>query len=133
MGQQGQHPRYTGCGAVFNANGLSYFGSLSGANQHVVDVDDWSADGTVAALAGMNMSQTQQWPNIGATELQLYEPQYLALKGTVSLPSIATPGGAAASDGRYVFHDAAGTSTFAIVHGNDPQSSVDVFAVAKLQ
>lgn len=125
---------YTGCGNVFNSNGLTYFGELTEANQFVASVDDWSADGTIAVLGGTIMSQEPPpTTTTGAAQLQIYEPQYLTLKTTVPLPSISTPNGQAASDGRFVFHDAAGTSTFAIIHGNDPTSQVDVYAVAKLQ
>jgi hypothetical protein len=122
---------YSACGYVFNANGLKYFGELTDANHVVADVDDWSSDGTIAVLGGP-VSQ-QLYPRTGAAQLQIYEPEYLGLKTTVSLPPISTPSGDAAADGRYVFHDAAGTSTFAILHGNAPGSQVDVFAVAKLQ
>ena len=51
---------YTGCGYVFNANGLTYFGSLSASGQVVAGVDDWSADGTVAVLGGSVVSQMQE-------------------------------------------------------------------------
>jgi chitinase len=118
---------YTGCGYVFNSNGLTYFGELSSANQFVAGVDDESSDGTVAVL-GSGSAQAG-----AATQLQLYESQFLTLKTALSLPAVATPGGTAPSDGRYVFHDAAGTSTFAIVHATDPSSQVGVFAIAKLQ
>jgi chitinase len=123
---------YTACGYVFNSDGLTYLGQLNEVNQYVRSVDDWSSDGTVAVLAGTTMT-TEPFMTTGAAQLQIYEPQYLTLKTTVSFPSISTPDGDAASDGRYVFHDAAGTSTFAIIHGNDPASQVDVFAVAQLQ
>ena len=124
---------YTGCGYVFDSNGLAYFGELTAANQLVTGVDDWSADGTVAVLGGMSSSQPQEGTSTGALQLQIYEPEYLTLQTTLDFPPIATPTGDATSDGRFVFHDAAGTSTFAIVHGSAPGSQVDVFAVAKLQ
>jgi hypothetical protein len=122
---------YTGCGYVFNTNGLTYFGELTNTNEFVTGVDDWSSDGTVAALGA---SSVQSYGSTtGATQLQLYGPQFLTLNETLSLPEVSTPGGAAPSDGRYVFHDTAGTSTFAIVHATDPSSQVGVFAVARLQ
>jgi hypothetical protein len=48
-------------------------------------------------------------------------------------PPIATRDGAAVSDGRYVFHDAAGTSIFGVLHATDPATGADQFAVAKLK
>lgn len=124
---------YTGCGYVFNSDGLTYLGEMTEANEVVASEDDWSADGTIAVLGGTVTSSQFGTPTRGAAQLQIYEPEYLTLKTTVSFPSISTPNGASASDGRYVFHDAAGTSTYAILHGNDPTSQVDVYAVAKLQ
>jgi hypothetical protein len=117
---------YTGCGYVFNSNGLTNFGELTSVNNAVAGVDDWSCDGTVAALGGGTTATT-------ATKLQIYEPEFLTLKTTISLPPISTPSGNASTTGRYVFHDAAGTSTFAIVAGSDPTSGVVAYGVAQLQ
>ncbi len=122
---------YTGCGYVFNASGLTYFGELTGVNDLVAGVDDWSADGTVAVLGAATAPSFES--TTGATELELYAPEYLTLNQTITLPSIATPGGDAPSSGLYVFHDAAGTSTFAIVQATDPVSQVAVKGVVKLQ
>jgi hypothetical protein len=123
---------YTACGNVFHASDLTYDGSLASLAR-VVSVDDFSPDGTVAALG--TTSNTPVYPSQSSpvpTAVQTYSATYLQPVATLPLPPLAAPGGAAASDGLFVFHDAAGTGTVVLLHASDPVSKVDIYGVAVL-
>jgi chitinase len=122
---------YTACGHVFHGSDLSYDGSLSSLAS-VIGVDDFSSDGTVAALGVTSAySLTTDTPNL-PTAVQTFSPTYLQPGTVLPLPPLAAPGGVAPSDGRFVFHDAAGTGTVVLLHASDPVSQVDVFGVTVL-
>jgi hypothetical protein len=53
-----------------------------------------------------------------------------SLRATATLSTLQAPGGLAESDERFVFHDAAGTGTFVILHAIDPWRNADVYAIA---
>jgi hypothetical protein len=98
----------------------------------VFGVDDFSSDGTVAALGVTNAySVTTDTPNLPTT-VQTFSPTYLQPGTVLPLPPLAAPGGVAPSDGRFVFHDAAGTGTVVLLHASDRVSQVDVFGATVL-
>jgi hypothetical protein len=123
---------YTGCGNVFHASDLSYAGMLPSVTA-VLSLDDHSPDGTIAALVVSPGSIAYQVAQlITADSVQLYSATYFQPTGTLALPALATPGGAASSRALFVFHDAAGTGTVVLLHATDPASSTDVYGVALL-
>jgi chitinase len=99
---------FDGCGRVFSGSPPEGTGSLSGTGW-VVSMDFYSgAANTIAVLAAPVSSGVP-------TQIQTYDIQSLALLGASTLPTIPLGGQAADAFGLYVFHDAAGTHTFAIV------------------
>jgi hypothetical protein len=125
---------YTGCGNVFHATDLSYAGSLGTAGQSAFSptiawVDDTSSDGTIAALGSSATAGTAVPAGSVVNVLQTYTAMYLTPKTSTPLPPLVTPGGVAGSNGLFVFHDAAGTGTYVILHAKDPQTSADVYGM----
>jgi chitinase len=118
---------YTACGHIFRASDLSYGGSFSCAPQ-IVGVDE-SRDGRVTVLTGSSPSPLGgiNQPVVG---LQTYDSQDQTLQTSAPLPSLSAQGLPAATDGRYVFYDAAGTGTFVILHAADPVSQADLYGLA---
>jgi hypothetical protein len=99
---------FLGCNSVLTGVPPTETASLSAARE-IASMDFHSADGTVAVLAV---------PSTGgatATQFQVYDAESLALQSTTSLPPLRISGTVTPTFGVYVFHDAAGTSVFAIV------------------
>lgn len=125
---------YTGCGNVFHASDLSYAGSLGTAGQAAFSptiawVDDTSSDGTIAALASTTTTGTAVTAGSPINVLKTYAAMYFTPQTSAPLPPLVTPGGVAASNGLFVFHDAAGTGTYVLLHAKDPQTSADVYGI----
>ncbi len=115
---------YTALATTLKASDLSHDDAFATAGQ-LGSIDEGAPDGTIAALTGNDAADTKG----GASELKTFDPVGLTLRGARRLLPVVTPEGVFVSQGRFVFRDAAGTRTFAILHAFAGGSN-DVYALA---
>jgi hypothetical protein len=123
---------YDGCGHVFATSTFAKMSAFQGVGA-VLSVDIRAADGALTVLA---VTSPQGVPGGAATPyVQTYDPDALTLLSSEKLPPIPVDGKPIATHGVYVFHDAAGTSRFALIAtGASDQygNPASVYAIARM-
>jgi hypothetical protein len=115
---------------------MTYLGSLSGATAVQAAVQN-AGSTRLYVLGGAKLPNPWGPIPVLAPDLRTYETQFLGFVGSVPLPRFKVPSGSGtvsyASDGRFLFENAAGTRVYAIVQAPSGSGITQGWAVANFK